>query len=80
MPFVFRSMYARYPPLSRHSATNFNPVVARAQYDPARLNPRRTSGSEFDLLGKREGILDLDAEVLDGAFDLRMTEQELDGA
>lgn len=36
-------------------------------------------GSQFDLLCEGEGVLDLDAEVLDGTLDLGMAGQELDG-
>jgi hypothetical protein len=37
-------------------------------YCPARAKPRRAVASEFDLLGEGEGVLDLDAEILDGAL------------
>jgi hypothetical protein len=43
-----------------------------------RGNPRRALASEFDLLGKCKGVLDLDAEVLDGTLDLGVTEKQLD--
>ena len=33
--------------------------------------------SELDLLRQGQGIIDLDPEVTDGAFDLRMAEQQL---
>jgi hypothetical protein len=36
---------------------------------------RRAHASELDLLGKGKGVLDLDAEILDGAFDLGMPKQ-----
>lgn len=39
--------------------------------------PRRAHASKLDLLGECEGVLDLDAEVLDGALDLGVTEQQL---
>jgi len=35
--------------------------------------------SDVDLFSYREGIIDLDAEVSDGAFDFGVTEQELHG-
>ena len=41
---------------------------------PAR--PRRHS--ELDLLRQRQGIIDFDPEVTDGALDLRMSEKQLD--
>ena len=34
--------------------------------------------SDIDLLGNREGIIYLDAQVSDSALDLGMAEQELD--
>ena len=36
--------------------------------------------SDVDLFSYREGILDLDAEVSDGAFDFGVAKQELHGA
>jgi hypothetical protein len=36
---------------------------------------RRARASEFDLLGNGKGVLDLDAEILHGAFDLGMPKQ-----
>jgi hypothetical protein len=36
------------------------------------------SGSDVDLLGDCESIIDLDTEIPDGAFDLGMTKQQLD--
>jgi len=47
---------------------------------PARGEPRRAVTSELDLLGEGEGVLDLDAEIRDGALDLGVDEQKLDGA
>lgn len=35
--------------------------------------------SDVDLFRYRQGIIHLDAEVSDGAFDLSVAEQELDG-
>ena len=35
--------------------------------------------SDLDLLGDCQGIIYFDAEIADGAFDLRMPEQELHG-
>jgi hypothetical protein len=35
--------------------------------------------SDVDLFSYREGVIDLNAEVSDGAFDLGVTEQELHG-
>ena len=35
--------------------------------------------SDINLFRYREGIIDLDAEVSDGAFDLGVAEQELHG-
>ncbi len=34
--------------------------------------------SEFNLLGDAESVVDLDAEISDGAFQLRVPEQQLD--
>lgn len=47
--------------------------------------PRLLSGvsrlpSDIDLLRDLDGIVDLDAEITDSAFDLRVTEQELHGS
>lgn len=39
----------------------------------------RAPCSEIDLLGKRQSVVDLDAEVADGALQLTMAEQELAG-
>ena len=36
--------------------------------------------SDIHLLGDRQGIVDLDAEVADRALDLRVTEEQLHGA
>ena len=36
--------------------------------------------SDVDLLGDLDGVIDLDAEVAHGAFDLRMSEQKLHGS
>jgi hypothetical protein len=36
--------------------------------------------SDVNLFGYRQRIIHLDTEVSDGAFDLGMAEQELDGA
>jgi hypothetical protein len=36
--------------------------------------------SDVDLFRYGEGIIDLDAKIPDGAFDLGVTEQELHGA
>lgn len=36
--------------------------------------------SDVDLFSYREGIIDLDAEVSDGAFDFGVAKQELHGA
>jgi hypothetical protein len=35
----------------------------------------RTGDSKLNLLGDAEGVVDLDAEIADGAFELRMSEQ-----
>jgi len=37
-------------------------------------------GSDVELLGNIEGIIEFDAEVSDGAFQLGMAEQQLDRA
>src|SRR5665213_1807275 len=37
-------------------------------------------GSEFNLLGHREGVVDLDAKVPDGALQLLVTEEQLAGS
>ena len=36
----------------------------------------RVGASDVDLLGDLNGVVDLDAEVGDGALDLRMAEQK----
>jgi hypothetical protein len=33
--------------------------------------------SDLNLLGNRQGIIDFDAKITDGAFDLGVTEQQL---
>jgi hypothetical protein len=35
--------------------------------------------SEFNLLGEVQGVVNINAEIPDGAFDLGVTEQELNG-
>ena len=35
------------------------------------------SGSDINLLSNREGVIDLDAQVSDGALDLAMAEEQL---
>ena len=46
---------------------------------PARLAAPEP-GSEFDLFGDRERVLDLNAEILNGTLDLGVAEEDLDGA
>ena len=43
------------------------------------LCPGRPGASDVDLFRYRQGVIDLDAEIPDRAFDLGMPEQELDG-
>src|SRR5271166_7000016 len=38
------------------------------------------AGSELNLLRDAEGVVDLDAEIADGAFELRMSEERLYGS
>jgi hypothetical protein len=40
----------------------------------------RTGNSKLNQLGEAEGVVDLDAEIADGAFELRMSEEELYGS
>jgi len=40
----------------------------------------RTGDSKHNLLGDAEGVVDLDAEIADGAFELRMSEEKLYGS
>jgi len=42
--------------------------------DHVRLLGHRVSRSDVDLLGNLDGVVDLDAEVANGAFDFRMAE------
>ena len=58
-------------------SADLDPLIALVQYDPARLEPRRIFGSELDLLGEGEGVLDLNAEILDRALDFGVAEQQL---
>jgi len=51
--------------------------VAGAKRGAARPGLRRTLLSEFDLLGEGEGVLDLDAEILDGALDLGTVRRQM---
>jgi hypothetical protein len=50
------------------------------------VRQRRTGGkgragcSELNLLGDAEGVVDLDAELTDSAFELRVSEEELYGS
>jgi hypothetical protein len=51
--------------------------------DASRASLRHTSEgghrrSELDLLRERQGIIDFDLEVTDGALDLGMSEEQLD--
>ena len=41
--------------------------------DHVRSQGDRERGSDFDLFGDLDGIIDLDAEVSNGALDLRMS-------
>ncbi len=43
---------------------------------PVRLCP---GSSDVNLFSYGEGIIDFDAEIPDGALDLRMSQQQLDG-
>ncbi len=43
--------------------------------DYVRSQEYRVRGSDVDLLGDLDGVVDLDAEVAHGAFDLRMSKQ-----
>jgi hypothetical protein len=40
----------------------------------------RTGDSKLNLLGDAEGVVDLDAEIADGAFEPRMSEEKLYGS
>jgi hypothetical protein len=40
----------------------------------------RAGGSKLNLLRDAEGVIDLDTEIADGAFELRMSEEELYGS
>jgi hypothetical protein len=40
----------------------------------------RPRGLDVDFLGDLDGVVNLDAKVADGAFDLRVAEQDLDDA
>jgi hypothetical protein len=44
---------------------------------PYRIQGRIGAKSEFDLLGYGKGVIDLDAEIADGAFELGVPEQQL---
>ena len=48
---------------------------------PGSCGPAKWQGrevrSEFDLLCDAESVIDLDPEIPDGAFELRMSEQQL---
>ena len=48
--------------------------------ESGRVCPLCPGISEVDLFGYREGIIYLDAEVSDGAFDFGVAEQELHGS
>ena len=39
---------------------------------------RFTAPSEVELLGDAQGVINLDAEITNGAFELPVTEEELD--
>jgi hypothetical protein len=43
------------------------------------LCPRRPGASDVDLFRYGQGVIHLDAQISDRAFDLRMPEQKLDG-
>src|SRR5208282_2393442 len=49
-----------------------------ASWHIATRSARRRGRSELDLLRERQGIVDFDLEVTDGALNLRMSENELD--
>ena len=40
----------------------------------------RAGGSELNLLRDAEGVVDLDAEIADGAFELRMSDEKRYGS
>src|ERR1051325_1972594 len=57
------------------------------QYPPAQLErggptsgQGRRSQSEFNLLGDAKGVVHLDTEITDGAFEFRMPKQQLHGS
>ena len=71
----------RYPRLGAHSSgrlgADTDPTVLWSWRAPGPQGPVRL---ELDLLRDAESILDLDPEVPNGALQLRMAEQELDGS
>ena len=42
--------------------------------------PRSYCPLEFGASGERQGVVDVDPEVAHGAFDLRVSKEDLDGA
>lgn len=50
---------------------------ARRSADHVRCVAYRVEPSDVDLPGDFDGVIDLDAEISNGAFDLRMPEQKL---
>lgn len=54
--------------------------VASGESRPRRGERGRGSQSEFDLLGDAESVVHLDPEIANGAFQLRVPKQQLDGA
>jgi hypothetical protein len=70
-------------PLSLPNGLGVSPMSAMAQSGRKRLGracPLCPGISDIHLLGDRQGIVDLDAEVADRALDLRVTEEQLHGA
>ena len=48
---------------------------ARSAAERVRCQGYRVRGSDIDLLGDLDGVIDLDAEISNGGFDLRMSQR-----
>jgi len=64
---------------SKDGSDNLRPAVGIGLRGPAETEEPRGHLSELDLLRNAEGVVDLDAEIANGAFELRMSEEELNG-
>ena len=62
--------------MKRRGSASGTPPTLKGGAKPVRLCP---SSSDVNLLSYGEGIIEFNAEIPDGALDLRMSQQQLHG-